>query len=155
MKISVEVEKAYSIPPYFLIIAIFLLALTALFIVLFILNLKRNKNNKKKELPPSKREKIRAKYLGEINKLEQDFYNGRITLRELNEGLSKSTREFVQKMTGQETTKMTLSDLRKASGLIGLSYAVALFYQPEFAPHSDTGVQKIINAAREVVVKWI
>jgi|GEM_PF-2170781 hypothetical protein len=159
MKISVEVENAYSFPVIDLVTGIILIAAAVFFLTYFIYRI-RNKDKfdappKAREYTPSQREKIRNKYLNSLYKIQVNYSNGKLTERELNEKLSRMCRGYVQEISGRETSKMTLSELRRASGLIGLSKAIALFYQPEFAPVSRSSAQYNIGAAREVISKWI
>lgn len=159
MKISVEVENAYQFPVIDLVTGIILLAACAFFIGYFIYRFRHRVEfdapPKKREYTPSQRERIRNKYLNSLYKIQVNYSNGKLTERELNEKLSKMCRGYVQEVSGRETSKMTLSELRRASGLIGLSKAIALFYQPEFAPVSRSSADHNIGAAREVISKWI
>lgn len=159
MKISVEVEKAYGFPSFYIIIGIILFAAAVALLIYIIYRIRhRDKyetEKKPKEIKLSEKEKLRRKYLDELYSLDVKFSQGSIDERTLNEQLSKICRDFVHKISGQDTNKMTLSELRHASGLIGLSRAIALFYQPEFAPKARASAKYNINAAREVISKWI
>lgn len=159
MKISVEVENAYQFPVIDLVTGIILLAACAFFIGYFIYRIRHRAEidapPKPRVYTPSQRERIRNKYLNSLYKIQVNYSNGKLTERELNEKLSKMCRGYVQEISGRETSRMTLSELRRASGLIGLSKAIALFYQPEFAPVSRSSADHNIGAAREVISKWI
>lgn len=102
---------------------------------------------------PAQVNNIRAKYLREINNIENDFDNNKISLRHAYQKLSKTVRKFVYEMTGIRVDNFTLQDIKED----GVPYLVELIsecYAPEFSKYSSGNLKESLNKAKEIIAKW-
>lgn len=114
---------------------------------------------KKKNTPPVVRkrpvdtEKIRAKYISELDGIYEDFKSGRLDVRAAYQRMSMCIRRFVHAMTGIRVQNCTLSDIGKLDMpvLYGL---VAEYYAPEFARKSQGDVEQSLIKTRSFFERW-
>lgn len=103
---------------------------------------------------PRNPESVRRRYLELIASIEHEHDAGSLGGREALLGLSLAVRTFVHEMTGLNTQRMTLAQLR-GHGLPLVGDAVELFYPGEFSAHDGTpAVAEAAGAARNVVASW-
>lgn len=101
---------------------------------------------------------LRACYLGLLDEVRVAHATGELGPREAHQRVSALTRRFVEEMSGERTTAMTLAQLRGSSQPV-LVDAIALAYPGEFAPDAaDTaypeepgGLDEVLERARRVV----
>lgn len=104
-------------------------------------------------LPPRKLPSARAKYLGQIDRIEAGYRAGHFDARSAHQGLSLVVRGFAQAVTGVSADKMTLAELN-ATGMPMVGDAVALFYPAEFGVYSAQTLDHSVFVARQVVQRW-
>lgn len=103
---------------------------------------------------PRNPESVRRRYLELIASIENQHDAGALGGREAVLGLSLAVRTFVHEMTGLNTHRMTLAQLR-GHGLPLVGDAVELLYPGEFSAHGGTpAVGDASVAARHVVASW-
>lgn len=103
---------------------------------------------------PRNPETVRQRYQALITGIEQRHDAGALTARAAHLELSLAVRTFVHEMTGLQTQRMTLTQLRGRQ-LPLVADAVELFYPGEFATHGGQAtVSGSVQAARNVVVAW-
>lgn len=103
---------------------------------------------------PRNLESVRRRYLELIASIENQHDDGALAGREALLALSLAVRTFAHEMTGLNTQRMTLAQLR-GHGLPLVGDAVELFYPGEFsAPGGTPAVGDAAVAARNVVASW-
>jgi hypothetical protein len=98
---------------------------------------------------------VRQRHLAELDRIEQDVREGRLSARAGHQRASLTVRTFVTEAGGVPARTMALADLR-AAGQPRLADAVALMYPPEFAP-AESEPQELratLDRARDLVATW-
>lgn len=103
---------------------------------------------------PRNPESVRQRYLQLISALELRHDAGELDTRAAHLELSMAVRTFVHEMTGLQTQRMTLAQLR-AQGLTVAGDAVEVLYPGEFSAYGgQLTVAQAANMARGVVQSW-
>lgn len=139
-----------------LIIALLFIGLTICLVYEFIKKHQRSVDLQRpvvQKRTPTQVNSIRAKYLKELNNIENDFDNNKISLRHAYQKLSKTVRKFVYEMTGIRVDNFTLQDIKEA----GVPYLVELIsecYAPEFSKYSSGNLKESLNKAKRIIEQW-
>lgn len=96
---------------------------------------------------------LRAKYLGEIDRVEQAMREWRLGPREVFAELSRIVKQYAAEESGVNLDRMTLEELQETR-FKGLAYAINEYYPQIFSPDTDMQPEQGIFAAREVIRLW-
>ena len=99
---------------------------------------------------------VRQRHLAELDRIERDVPDGRMSARAGHQRTSLTVRSFVAEAGGVPAHTMALADLR-AAGQPRLADAVALMYPPAFAPAEAEPAGSCgatLDRARELVATW-
>ncbi|MFC8302527.1 hypothetical protein ACFUCV_02440 [Specibacter sp. NPDC057265] len=103
---------------------------------------------------PRNPESVRARYLQLIGGIESRHDAGELGGRDCHLELSLAVRTFVYEMTGLQTQRMTLAQLR-THGLPLVGDAVELLYPGEFSAYGgQLTASQAVHLARGVVQSW-
>lgn len=105
-------------------------------------------------LSPDDRERIKRKYMAELDKIGSDFDSGRLDIRHAYQKMSMCIRRFVNEMTGIKVQNYTLQDIGPL-GIPALYSLVAEYYAPEFARRSEGDVKNSLARTRSMIERWI
>lgn len=98
-------------------------------------------------------EKIKKKYLQELNELLNNFNNKTFNNRFSYQKLSKIIRNFIYEVTNIKVISYTLEDIEKLN-IPYLAKLIRDFYNPEFSIVSQGDLKKAIEKTKEVILKW-
>ncbi len=98
-------------------------------------------------------EKIKKKYLRELNELLNNFNNKTFNNRLSYQKLSKIIRNFIYEVTNIKVINYTLEDIEKLN-IPCLAKLIKDFYNPEFSIISEGDLKKAIEKTKEVILKW-
>ncbi len=162
MSFSVKLQDAMAFNIVWLVVGLALLAGAG---ILFFCIGKLRPAPKKKKVPAQVFQSgpgfyaLKKEYLFKIDKLAKKRSKNRITLRDAYQELSTIAREYVQKVTGEPTLKMSLYELEDAGKRINniknLTTLVTEYYEPEFAKWSDADFVKSCTETRRMIEKWL
>ena len=107
-----------------------------------------------KELRPEDKDRIRRKYIAELDVIGMDFENGRLDIRHAYQKMSMCIRKFVHEMTDIKVQNYTLRDIGTL-GIPDLYSLVAEYYAPEFARRSEGDVRNSLARTRSAIERWI
>ena len=158
---SVELQDPFSYSKMPIFIALGILAVLAI-VLLALFFLKQRVNWKKKEkikkekpvvFKPRNKLAIKEDYLARIAKVEKNYNEKKIDVRNAHQELSAIVRMFVFEMTGIQAQNLSLMELKeqKVESISGL---IEEFYAPEFAERSEKETMDSIKDARTVVQSW-
>lgn len=156
MKTSVRLQEpfSYSLLPI-IILGIIIVGLLIWFVIYFI---RKGINPKEHRLlvpqrTPIQMENIRQKYLNELNKIQADFVNQRISLRTFYQKMSKTIRSFVHAVTGIRVNYFTLQEI-KSLNMPSLEELIAECYVPEFSKQSSGDIMVSLEKAKRIIQQW-
>lgn len=158
MQTSIELQALYnySLWPLVIFFSIFIIMTT----VIITNVIKRKKSAKHKQssvVIPEKNEKnipvIKNKYIEQLNDIEKDYKNEKITLRMAYQRISETVRFFVFEVTDISTQNFSLAEIKKTA-IPGLYEVIEEYYEPEFASKSIGDFDDAINKARRIVNEW-
>lgn len=144
-----------------IITAAFLAALTVGILLMFLYNLLKDVQKKKKPVVEAPKPvfvkpdlaRLKAEYMEKINKIEIKYNEDTTKIRPAYEGMSKVVREFVYKATGTEVDKFTLAEISRTE-YKGLATLIGEYYQPEFDQISEGDVKASLEKTRRLVAEW-
>ena len=156
METSVKLMEPFSYSSLpIVILGIIVAGMFVYFVVDFIL--KKYRHGKKlpvvKQLSKDAIIGIKGKYLKELEKIERDFINKKITLRSAYQKMSKCIRKFVFEVTGIKVHNYTLEDI-KALHMPILEELIKEYYVPEFSKQSSGDVTASIEKTKRAIEIW-
>lgn len=156
METSVKLMEPFSYSSLpIVILGIIAAGMFAYFVIDFIL--KKYRCGKKlpvvKQLSKDAIIGIKGKYLKELEKIEGDFINKKITLRSAYQKMSKCIRKFVFEVTGIKVHNYTLEDI-KALHMPILEELIKEYYVPEFSKQSSGDVTTSIEKTKRAIEIW-
>lgn len=157
MNTTVSLQKSFS---YALLPVIILGVMAILGIVFLIIIpvLKKKHLEKKsklhiKKVRPVNVEKLKAKYIAELEKIQSDFSSDKISTRHAYHRISACVRGFVHGVTGIRVQNATLADI-KTLNMPLLETLIEEYYEPEFASKSEGDVNSSITKTKRVIEEW-
>jgi hypothetical protein len=158
MKISVELQDPFHFAVYWLLIGIVAAVLgVVLFVYAFRLRREMEKNREReirlRKPGPAAMERIRKKYLLELDAVQKDYESKEVDYREAFRRMSKTIRMFVFEATGIEVQNYTLTEIRTLH-MRSLTQLVTAYYRPEFAARSTASVGRALDNTRKVIEIW-
>lgn len=153
--VSLQDPFTYAVWP---LVAAGMVVLAALIFWSVVLVFRRRANASEKPvvriLSPEDRERIKRKYMAEIDKIGADFDGGKLDIRHAYQKMSMCIRKFVNEMTGIKVQNYTLQDIGTL-GIPDLYTLVAEYYAPEFARRSEGDVKNSLARTRSMIERWI
>lgn len=152
MHVQTDLQDMFS---YSLIPTLITLIIIAIILIIYIIYT----NKKKKVIVPIIKpiakdvNKIKLKYLKEINDLLTKVKNNNITNRKAYQALSIIIRKFVYEMTSIRVQVCTLKDIEMLNIPI-LYELVSEYYHPEFAEISSGNIISSIEKTKGVIERW-
>lgn len=157
MESSVSLQEPFSYAIWPIVVA-GALVLTALIYWGIVLIRKKLSDRPQKpvvrELGADDKDRIRKKYIGELDAIGADFDTGRLDIRHAYQKMSMCIRRFVHEMTGIKVQNYTLCDIGTL-GIPDLYSLVAEYYAPEFARKSEGDVRNSLARTRSTIERWI
>ncbi len=154
MRITVELQEAFS---YSIFPSLILLGLIVLFTLYFIFSKKNNKKTEEKEIVIKEVKKdvnkIKEKYLKKLDNLETKINERKISIRGAYQNLSSIIRLFVFEVTNIKVQNCTLREIDKLN-MPNLTKLIEEYYAPEFAEHSLGNIKASLEKTRKVIEKW-
>ena len=158
MQTSINLQEpfAYSIIPVIIIICLTFIE------TCYLIYLRKKKNKSKIDeikvkVIPEKNMKnipvIKAKYIKQLNDIEDKYANNIIELRKAYQMISENIRLFVFEITDITTQNYSLAEIQKLNIPI-LYELIKEYYEPEFASKSVGDFKSSINKARRVINEW-
>ena len=102
---------------------------------------------------PLQIERIRTKYLNQMDRLESKVKSNKITIRHSYQRLSKIIRGFIGEITNIKIENYTLTEIKNLNIPI-LYQLVKEYYAPEFAKEAKSDILKSIEKTRLTIEKW-
>ena len=96
---------------------------------------------------------IKQNYLIQLDELQTNRKNNKITNRKSYQELSKIIRNFVYEVTQIKVPYYSLEEIKQVN-IIELTKLVEEYYHPEFAKESKGKIDNSIRKTREVIEKW-
>lgn len=158
MDITVKLQNPFS----YALWPVILLGLLIIGIVVALILLKLNlKPKKKTEIVKEKPQPInvvdvnglRARYLKQLDEVEQAFRSQKLTIRKAYQNMSIIVRKFVQERTGIKANTYTLEDIKKLN-IPQLEALISEFYSPEFSVKSEGDVYEALEKSRRIIEEW-
>ncbi|MCR5503661.1 MAG: hypothetical protein K6F53_11705 [Lachnospiraceae bacterium] len=160
--ITVKLQPPMLFNIVWLLLGLFLLALAVLCIVVLVKVRPSSADPNLRKLPVVSGPgfyALKRQYVNKIDKLLTKRMKNRITLRDAYQELSTIARSYVQQVTGINTLKMSLSELRieekNQPNIAKLSVLVNDYYEPEFAKWSDADFRESCNLTRRMIEQWL
>lgn len=155
MKTTVKLQESFSYSklPIYILGALVILGVLY-FVISYIIA--KSKNKKKlvvKKVSAPQIEKIKAKHIAELIKIENDFKAKKIDIRIAYQRISACVRKFVNRATGINTQNCTLQEIRTLN-MPQLVNLIEEFYKPEFSPKSEGDVSASILKTKRVIEEW-
>lgn len=156
MESSVSLQEPFSYALWPLVVT-GLLALAAIIYFIVILAMKAYK--KKKAAPhiavpkPLSVEKLKQKYISELDRIYAEFTGGRLGIREAYQQMSLCIRRFVHSVTGIKVQNYTLVDIGRLN-MPMLYELMGEYYAPEFARKSEGDVIRSLVKTRSMIERW-
>lgn len=154
MNSSVDLQNPFS----YALWPVITTGIIVLLILAFFLSLRLLKTRRKK--PPvvvKKRfidmEKIKEKYIKELDQIGREFENGNVDIREAYQRMSMCIRKFVNTVTGIKVQNYTLNEI-KGLNMPELANLVSEYYVPEFAERSEGDVRASLTKTRSMIERW-
>lgn len=152
--VSLQEPFSYALWP---VVVMGVLAVSALvfWTVMWIRRYLQKKNTApiKVKIRPVDIEKVRQKYISELDAIYDDFMQGRGDIRKAYQSMSTCIRRFVHEVTGIKVQNCTLTDI----GTLGMPLLYNLvqeYYAPEFAQRSEGDVINSLNKTRSLIERW-
>lgn len=160
--ITVKLQPPMLFNIAWLLLGIVLLAIAVLFVVILFKVRPSATDPNLRKLPVTQGPgfyALKRQYINKIDKLLSRRMKNRITLRDAYQELSTLARSYVQQVSGINTLKMSLSELRieekKQPNIAKLSALVNDYYEPEFAKWSDADFRESCNMTRRMIEQWL
>ena len=96
---------------------------------------------------------LQDKYLGKLDRLEQEYLHNQISVRNAYQALSRTVREYGSELTGIPMDRLTLAEIR-LHGSGKAAHLVERYYEPEFAEYAEDRFIHEIHYAKEVIRAW-
>lgn len=96
---------------------------------------------------------IKRKYLMQLERMQQDLCNGRITTRDVYQSMSLCIRGFVYEVTGIQVQNYTLEDIKKLQ-MPELEALISEYYAPEFAWQSVGDSHASLEKTKRAIQLW-
>lgn len=156
MESSVELQDPFSYALWPLVVAgIIAAAALIYFAVLISLRIYRRKRSEPKieYVKPVSVEKLKLKYIAELDRIYAQFRGGGLGIREAYQQMSMCIRKFVHSVTGIKVQNYTLTDIQRLN--MPVLYAlVSEYYAPEFARKSEGDVINSLVKTRSMIERW-
>lgn len=157
METTVELQDPFLYLIIWIIIALLFIGLVIFSQVFFRKKLgdrlRREKQIRIKRISEATLEGKKRKYIGELQFIETDLINKRITVRQAYLKMSLCIRMFVYEVTGIKVQKYTLSEIR-AINIPYLTQLVKEYYEPEFSYESRADVKSSLMKTRQLIEGW-
>ncbi len=157
MKISVDLQEPFAYLPAWVILGC---ALLFAGIVVWIVvrrklreSLAAEKRQKVKKIRPEAMPRIKARYVGMLDKTAWDYNRGNIDKREAYQRMSRVIRLFVHRVTGLRVQHRTLSEIRELN-IPMLTALVEEYYEPEFARDAQADANVSLDKTRRAIELW-
>ena len=157
MTFSVELQEPFAYRPVWVILG---LAALAIGVIVWIVvrrklrhKLREERKLKVKKVRPEALPRIKARYIGLIDKTTAEFNSGAIDYREAYQRMSRTIRLFVNKATGLKVQHCTLSEIRELNMPL-LTALVAEDYEPEFARETRADANHSLQKTRRAIEIW-
>lgn len=154
---------SYTLLPVYIIIALMLIPLIiwlAKLLIKLLSNIPDNQDQSAEEesqihKPVRVRDAnaIKNKYIRRVDILYKAYNQNKISERDFYGDLSNLIRSFVFEMTGVETHKYTLMEIRQMN-MPGLEKMINDYYTPEFARDSHGNPETAALEARKAIERW-
>ena len=133
---------------------ILILMITIGVIVFFLLKPKKEKKEPIIIKPPVRNLfEIKKRYLDQLQKLESDIQNKKVSNRNAYIKLSMIIRNFIYEVTQIKVQNYSLQEIIKVN-IPSLTALVEEYYNPEFARESKGTIHDSLTKTREVIEKW-
>ena len=157
MKTSVELQAPFAYHPAWIVLG---LALLIAGVVVWVVVRRRlrdallaEKRRKIRKIRPESLPRIKAKYIGMLDKVTWEYNSGAIDARTAYQRMSRTIRLFVHRVTGVRVQHCTLSEIRELRIPI-LTDLVTEYYEPEFARDAQADVNASIRNTRRTIELW-
>lgn len=97
--------------------------------------------------------KLKLKYIRELDNIGRDFEAGKTDIRGAYQQMSMCIRKFVHAVTGIKVQNYTLGDIGGLN-MPGLYNLVSEYYSPEFARKSEGDVINSLAKTRSMIEQW-
>ena len=155
MQTSINLQEPFT---YSIIPLVFLVIIIMILIYFLLKNRKIVTVEKEivKEIPEKNIKNIpviKNKYLKQLDKINNEFKENLITLREAYQSISEVIRLFVFEVTDITTQNYTLTEIKKLD-LPVIYELIEEYYEPEFASKSIGDFDASINKTRRIINEW-
>ncbi len=155
MQTSINLQEPFT---YSIIPLVFLVIIIMILIYFLLKNRKIVTVEKEivKEIPEKNIKNIpviKNKYLKQLDKINKEFKENLITLREAYQSISEVIRLFVFEVTDITTQNYTLTEIKKLD-LPVIYELIEEYYEPEFASKSIGDFDASINKTRRIINEW-
>lgn len=151
MLVYVDLEDLFTYSILRVIIILILFILINIPLIMYIIK----KGKKQNVFVPSyiSFTSVKNRYLQQIDKLQNNFINNKISKRKAYQELSSIIRHFVFEVTGIKVHTKTLEEI-KSLNIPYLKELIEEFYLPEFSLLTGKDIKKSIEKTRKVVELW-
>lgn len=112
-----------------------------------------NDNKQLKEKNTKNIPAIKQKYVKQLEYIEYEFKNNKISLRKAYQKISETIRLFVFEVTDIKTQNYSLNEIKKLNMPV-LYDLIKEYYEPEFSFKPIGDFESSITKARSVIEKW-
>ena len=155
MQTSINLQEPFT----YSIIPLVFLAIIIIILIYFLIKNKKIVTVEKeivKEIPEKNVKNIpviKNKYLKQLDKINKEFKENLITLREAYQSISGVIRLFIFEVTDITTQNYTLTEIKKLD-LPVIYELIEEYYEPEFASKSIGDFDASINKTRRIINEW-
>ena len=158
MKTSVTLQEPFSyavLPIFFIGI---LISCYGIYLIVSFLRKKppEQKPVRKATIKPNSAtdiQKIKHKYLAELEHINQKLCSGHITTREAYQNMSLCIRHFVHEVTGIQVQNYTLQDIKNLH-MPNLEALITEYYASEFPPNSFGDSTASLEKTKRAIELW-
>ena len=157
METSVKLQEPFSYSMWPIVVVGALVILYGIY--LFVTVIMRKKETKPSEQVVVKKvatidvNKIKMKYLTQLELIRQELCKEKITTRDAYQKMSRCIRGFVYEVTGIQVQNYTLEDIKKLN-MPGLEALIAEYYAPEFALRSISDSSASLEKTKRAIELW-
>ena len=154
MHTSVELQPPFSYSLYpLLVVGALILLITVFLLARFLLRRRKPAISGVKSAPSPDINRLKEKYLQELETLSRQISNKEISARAAWQQLSLTIRLFVHETTHIKVQNCTLSDIARLN-MPALYELIQEYYAPEFSEYSLGDISSSLARTRKVIEKW-
>lgn len=157
MKTSVNLQEPFSYAVWPIVVVGALIAFYGLYLLVTVI--KKHREKKPLEQKVVKQEmavdinKIKRKYLTQLEIIRQELCNEKIATRDAYQKMSRCIRGFVYEVTGIQVQNCTLEDIKRLN-MPKLEVLIAEYYTPEFAIRSIGDSNASLEKTKRAIELW-